>query len=98
MDNQEWSWGELGSVVVNDRPMLLPTRFIAYHGGWGRRETDPTYQKVQAPGTRRGRNTMKIARHLPNAEVRVYSDSGHGFLDQYPTLFADHVNAFLSGR
>jgi GAF domain-containing protein len=24
-------------------------------------------------------------------------DSGHGFLDQYPTLFADHVNAFLSG-
>jgi pimeloyl-ACP methyl ester carboxylesterase len=25
------------------------------------------------------------------------ADSGHGFLDQYPTPFADHVDAFLNG-
>jgi pimeloyl-ACP methyl ester carboxylesterase len=42
-------------------------------------------------------NSYVLARHLPNAQLRIYPDSGHGFLDQYPTLFADHVNAFLNG-
>ena len=35
--------------------------------------------------------------HLPNSQLRIYPDSGHGFLDQYPELFADHVRAFLNG-
>jgi pimeloyl-ACP methyl ester carboxylesterase len=43
-------------------------------------------------------NSYRLAHHLPNAQLRIYPDSGHGFLDQYPTLFADHVNAFLRGR
>jgi pimeloyl-ACP methyl ester carboxylesterase len=42
-------------------------------------------------------NSYLLAHHLPNAQLRIYPDSGHGFLDQYPTLFADHVNAFLNG-
>jgi pimeloyl-ACP methyl ester carboxylesterase len=42
-------------------------------------------------------NSYLLARQLPNAQLRIYPDSGHGFLDQYPKLFADHVNAFLSG-
>jgi pimeloyl-ACP methyl ester carboxylesterase len=33
---------------------------------------------------------------LPNAQLRIYPDANHGFLDQYPELFADHVNAFLN--
>ena len=37
------------------------------------------------------------SRNLPNSELRIYPDSGHGFLDQYPQLFADHVNSFLNG-
>jgi pimeloyl-ACP methyl ester carboxylesterase len=41
-------------------------------------------------------NSYLLAHHLPNAQLRVYSDSGHGFLDQYPEQFADHVNAFLN--
>lgn len=27
----------------------------------------------------------------------VYLDANHGFLNQYPELFADHVKAFLNG-
>jgi pimeloyl-ACP methyl ester carboxylesterase len=42
-------------------------------------------------------NSYLLAHHLPNAQLRIYPDSGHGFLDQYPTLFADHVNASLNG-
>jgi pimeloyl-ACP methyl ester carboxylesterase len=42
-------------------------------------------------------NSHLLADHLPNAQLRIYPDAGHGFLDQYPTEFADHVNAFLNG-
>jgi hypothetical protein len=33
--------------------------------------------------------------HLPSAQLRIYRDSG--MVDQYRTLFADHVNASLNG-
>jgi pimeloyl-ACP methyl ester carboxylesterase len=42
-------------------------------------------------------NSYLLAHHLPNAQLRIHPDSGHGFLDQYPELFADHVKAFLNG-
>jgi len=42
-------------------------------------------------------NSQLLAHHLPNAQLRIYPDSNHGFLDQYPELFADHVKAFLNG-
>jgi len=38
-----------------------------------------------------------LAHHLPNAQLRIEPDAGHGFLDQYPEQFADHVNVFLNG-
>ena len=44
-----------------------------------------------------GAAKIGVVNHLPNAKLRIYPDSGHGFLDQYPTLFADHVKAFLNG-
>jgi hypothetical protein len=31
------------------------------------------------------------------AQLRIYSDSGHRFLDQYPEQFADHLKASLNG-
>lgn len=41
-------------------------------------------------------NSRLLAEHLPNAQqLLIYSDAGHGFLDQYPELFADHIKAFL---
>jgi pimeloyl-ACP methyl ester carboxylesterase len=45
----------------------------------------------------RTENSYLLAQHLPNAQLRIYPDSGHGFLDQYPELFADHIKAFLNG-
>jgi pimeloyl-ACP methyl ester carboxylesterase len=46
----------------------------------------------------RTKNSHLLADRLPNAHLRVYPDANHGFLNQYPELFADHVNAFLDGR
>jgi pimeloyl-ACP methyl ester carboxylesterase len=43
------------------------------------------------------RNAWLMARHLPNARVRIYPDSGHGFLFQWPDQFAELVHSFLSG-
>ena len=40
-------------------------------------------------------NSHLLAERLPNAQLRIYPDAGHGFLNQYPELFADHVHAFL---
>jgi pimeloyl-ACP methyl ester carboxylesterase len=39
-----------------------------------------------------------LADRLPDARLRIYPDANHGFLDQYPERFADHVNAFLDER
>lgn len=41
-------------------------------------------------------NAWLMARYLPDARVRVYPDSGHGFLFQWPEQFATMVNSFLS--
>jgi|SRR3954451_7917207 pimeloyl-ACP methyl ester carboxylesterase len=40
-------------------------------------------------------NSHLLAEHLPDAQLRIYPDANHGFLDQYPELFADEVHAFL---
>ena len=42
-------------------------------------------------------NSHLLAHRLPNSQLRIYADAGHGFLDQYPELFGDHVRAFLNG-
>jgi pimeloyl-ACP methyl ester carboxylesterase len=41
-------------------------------------------------------NSQLLAGHLPNAELRIYPDAGHGFLNQYPEQFGDDVRAFLN--
>jgi pimeloyl-ACP methyl ester carboxylesterase len=40
-------------------------------------------------------NSHLLAERLPDARLRIYPDAGHGFLDQYPGLFAAEVHAFL---
>jgi hypothetical protein len=34
---------------------------------------------------------------IPDLQIRIYPDSSHGFLLQYPTGVAAEVNAFLVG-
>jgi pimeloyl-ACP methyl ester carboxylesterase len=41
-------------------------------------------------------NSQLLADRLPNAHLRIYPDANHGFLSQYPELFADHVKTFLN--
>jgi pimeloyl-ACP methyl ester carboxylesterase len=43
-------------------------------------------------------NSHLLAEHLPNAQLRIYPDAGHGFLDQYPEQFADEVHAFTTPK
>jgi len=40
-------------------------------------------------------NAVVLAQHLPNAQLIIYPDSGHGFLFQYHTLFGTHATLFL---
>jgi pimeloyl-ACP methyl ester carboxylesterase len=42
------------------------------------------------------KNSQLLADRLPNAHLRIYTDANHGFLNQYPELFGDHVRAFLN--
>jgi pimeloyl-ACP methyl ester carboxylesterase len=42
------------------------------------------------------RNSYLLAACLPDAQLRIYPDAGHGFLFQYPAEFADEVEGFLS--
>jgi pimeloyl-ACP methyl ester carboxylesterase len=40
-------------------------------------------------------NAIVLAQRLPNAQLIIYPDSGHGFLFQYHTLFGKHATHFL---
>jgi pimeloyl-ACP methyl ester carboxylesterase len=42
------------------------------------------------------KNSHLFAEQLPNAELHIYPDANHGFLDQYPEQFADDIVAFLN--
>lgn len=40
-------------------------------------------------------NSYLLAQHIPNAQLVVYPDAGHGAQFQYPRLFLNHVTQFL---
>jgi pimeloyl-ACP methyl ester carboxylesterase len=42
------------------------------------------------------KNSRLLAEQLPNADLRIYPDANHGFLDQYPEQFADDIVEFLT--
>src|ERR1700736_5908796 len=43
-------------------------------------------------------NSFMLSQHIPNAQLIVYPDSGHGALFQYPELFVAHTKLFLEAR
>jgi pimeloyl-ACP methyl ester carboxylesterase len=40
-------------------------------------------------------NSFALAQEMPNAQLILYPDSGHGSLFQYPDLFVQHARMFL---
>jgi len=42
-------------------------------------------------------NSFTLSQHIPNAQLIIYPDSGHGSLFQYPELFVKHSRLFLDG-
>ena len=40
-------------------------------------------------------NSFILQQHIPNAQLIVYPDSGHGAQFQYPDLFVAHTTRFL---
>jgi pimeloyl-ACP methyl ester carboxylesterase len=41
------------------------------------------------------KNSYLLAERIRGAQIRIYPDAGHGFLDQYPVEFGQHVRQFL---
>ncbi|WP_259463815.1 alpha/beta fold hydrolase [Cupriavidus plantarum] len=40
-------------------------------------------------------NSLYLGQHIPNAQVILYPDSGHGAHFQYPDRFLKHAIQFL---
>jgi pimeloyl-ACP methyl ester carboxylesterase len=40
-------------------------------------------------------NSFTLSQHIPNAQLIIYPNSGHGSLFQYPELFLSYAHAFL---
>jgi pimeloyl-ACP methyl ester carboxylesterase len=43
-------------------------------------------------------NSWILAEHIPQSQLIIYPDSGHGSLFQYPELFCAHVARFLDSE
>jgi pimeloyl-ACP methyl ester carboxylesterase len=43
-------------------------------------------------------NSFLLSQHLPDAQLILYPDAGHGALFQYPQLFLAHARLFLDGK
>ena len=41
------------------------------------------------------KNSYLLAEKIRGAQLRIYPDAGHGFLDQYPAEFGQHIRQFL---
>jgi pimeloyl-ACP methyl ester carboxylesterase len=42
-------------------------------------------------------NSFTLSQNIPNAQLIIYPDSGHGSLFQFPELFVAHGRIFLDG-
>jgi pimeloyl-ACP methyl ester carboxylesterase len=40
-------------------------------------------------------HSLTLQQNLPNAQLIIYPDAGHGSIYQYPALFVSHASLFL---
>ena len=69
-----------------DPPAVEPAELVGVGGGNVRSGRN----RSAVPCTK---NSRLLAERLPNAEIRIYPDANHGFLDQYPEQFAEFLNS-----
>ena len=43
-------------------------------------------------------NSLTLTAHLPNVQLIIYPDSGHGSLFQHASAYTSHVSEFLNRR
>lgn len=96
----------LGQKKVQSSSQVTEAQFKAVTE-WAQRELEQKYdwlQKITQPVLVTNgvedimvatKNSYILTVHLPNAQLIIYPDSGHGHLFQYPEQFAGDVNRFL---
>ena len=97
--------GLLGSAVKTtpatmQAQLAAIIRFYKNEGGWYERLRSIQQPALVANGDRDGAfpvvDSVVLARELPQSQLAIYPDAGHGFLFQYPERFAADVSAFLA--
>ena len=98
-----------GRTTERDEPTSWETRQAQYDAvcAWGipNHSLLERVTAIDLPGLRRQRRRRPddpapqldlLAGLLPDARLKIYPDSAHGFLFQHYTRFAEDVNAFLA--
>ena len=74
-------------------------RFYKNEGGWYERLREVEQPALVANGDRDGAfpviDSVVLARELPQGQLAIYPDAGHGFLFQSPERLAADVDSFL---
>jgi pimeloyl-ACP methyl ester carboxylesterase len=90
--HRRWTLSDQPRILLcDDAEDLLSLFFSGSEGVAPNRRSLPTRQRHDDAHP----NSQVLAEHLTNAQLRIYPDAGHGFLNQYPELSVDDVHAFL---
>lgn len=80
--NASGLWGKQDNAAYNERLGAIKHPVLVANG----------YSDLMIPSI----NAYSLARHIPNAQLIMYPDAGHGALFQYHDLFVKHATLFLT--
>jgi pimeloyl-ACP methyl ester carboxylesterase len=94
MDLSPTGFGVAATIACSE-PQTAPTRPTTPPITTSRSTLDnPETRDIMLPTI----NSYILAQRIPEAQLIVYPDSGHGSLFQYPSLFVAHVSRFLAAE